>query len=140
MRSKTFPVGSLILLLAAYSTFSWFLYRITAPTTVWVAAVGFALTQALLLTAFSKGFKAFINKWLKSDIGYFSIVALGAFSITVFLLWLHIFEYFLMIGAAEILARLDLQTAGLNQWQALLVLTLIAALGLAVGFSASHIF
>jgi len=130
---------SLTLLLAAYSVFSWFLYRITAPRLVWILVALFALFQALLLTTFSQGFRVFLKRWLESDLGYFSVVIISAFSLSLALVWYHVFEYFLVVAAAEVLARLDLQNAGMNQWKALLVLTGISALGLAVGWTARHV-
>jgi len=130
---------SLLLLLGAYSSFSWFLYRVTAPITVWVFVILFALIQALLLTALSKGLRKFIRQWLSSDLGYFSIVMILAVSITLALVWYQVFEYVVLMLGTEILARLDLQNAGLNQWQALFVLTLVSVLGLAVGWSAREV-
>jgi hypothetical protein len=137
---KKFPVVSLLLLLAAYGTFSWFLYQSTAPWIVWVVVTTVALTEALLLTTLSQGLRAAIRKWLKSDIGYFSIVLIGAFSIALVLVWHHIFEYIFLILAAEILARLDLQMAGLNRWQSLAVLSIVSLLGLAIGWVANRAF
>lgn len=133
---KRIPWFSLALLLVAYSSFSWFLYHSTATWIVWLIALGFALSQALLLTAFSKGFRFFVGKWLKSDIGYFSVISIGAFSIAAVLVWIHVFEYVLMLIAAEILARVDLQNAGFNQWQTLGMLTSVSILGLSVGYTA----
>jgi hypothetical protein len=118
---------------------SWFLYQTTAPWIVWVLALVFAIVQASLLTTLSEGLRRFISKWLKSDIGYFSIIALGAFSITIILVWFHVFEYFLMVVGAELLVRLDLQNAGLNRWQSLGVLTITSVVGLSVGLIASYL-
>lgn len=137
---KKIPWLSLILLLTAYSTLSWSLYRTTAPWLVWLVVVFLSLGQALLLTTFSRGFRIFIKKWLQSDIGYFSVISLGAFSIAVFLVWFHVFEFFLLVVGAEILARLDLQSAGFDEWQALGVLTFISCFGLAVGWTARVMF
>lgn len=132
------PLLSLLLLLASYITFSWFLYRHTAPWLVWLLVLLFSLLQALLLTAFSYGLRRFIRAWLRSDIGYFSVITLGAFSITVVLAWYKLFECFLMVLAAELLARLDLQNTTLNQWQIFAILTSISLTGLAVGWTASQ--
>lgn len=132
------PWLSLLLLLAAYTSLSWYLYRSTETWLVWLAALGFALLQSLLLTTLAEGFRRFLSNWLKSDIGYFSMVALGAFSVVVVLVWIHVFEYVLMLVGAEVLARLDLQMANFNQWQALGILTLISIVGLSVGWTASQ--
>jgi hypothetical protein len=135
---KQFPWLSLTLLLASYSTFSWFLYRATAPWVVWAAVFALAVIQALLLTTLSQGLRRFVRLWLQSDLGYFSMVAIGAFSIAVILVWFNIFGYFLMVVGSEILSRLDLQNAGFNSWQTLGILTMISSLGLAVGWIASY--
>ncbi|MBD2460377.1 hypothetical protein H6G89_04905 [Oscillatoria sp. FACHB-1407] len=136
---KRIPWLSLSLLLIAYSSFSWFLYQSTATWIVWLIALSFALTQALLLTAFLQGFRFFVKGWLKSDIGYFSVISIGAFSIAAILVWIHVFEYVLLLIAAEVLARMDLQNAGFNQWQALGVLTLVSISGLSVGYTAQEL-
>lgn len=135
----TNPVFSTILLLVTYIMLSWFLYQTTAPWLVWVLALVFAIVQASLLTTLSEGLRRFISNWLKSDLGYFSIIALGAFSITIILVWFHVFEYFLMVVGAELLARLDLQNAGLNRWQSLGVLTITSIVGLSAGLIVSYL-
>ncbi|MFQ3616900.1 MAG: hypothetical protein SNJ57_08130 [Cyanobacteriota bacterium] len=127
---------SLPLLLAAYTSFSWFLYQNTEHWVAWVLATVFAIVQALLLTAWSRGLRRFFRNWLQSSLGYFSLVLLGAMSIAVILVWYHVFEYILVVVAAEILARLDLQQAKLGRWQSLGVLTVISVLGLAIGWTA----
>jgi hypothetical protein len=122
----------------SYGCFSWFLYQTTASWIVWLALLTFALVQALLFTTFSEGFKNFISGWLSSDIGYFSVIALGAFSITLVLMWFHVFEYVAMVLGSEILARLDLQNIGCNKWQALVLLTSVSVIGLLLGSVVSH--
>jgi hypothetical protein len=57
-------------------------------------------------------------------------------SIAVILVWYHVFEYILVVVAAEILARLDLQQARLGRWQSLGVLTAISVIGLSIGWTA----
>ncbi len=131
---KKFPVVSLLLLLSAYGTFSWFLYQSTAPWIVWLVVTTIALTEALLLTTLSQGLRAAIRSWLKSDVGYFSVVLIGAFSSVLVLVWNHVFEYIFLILAAEMLARLDLQMAGLNRWQSLVVLSIVSLSGLVIGW------
>jgi len=127
---------SLPLLLAAYTSFSWFLYQNTENWVAWALAMVFAIVQALLLTAWSRGLRRFFRNWLQSSLGYFSLVVLGAMSIAVVLVWYHIFEYILVVVAAEILARLDLQQAKLGRWQSLGILTVISVLGLSIGWTA----
>lgn len=136
---RRFPFLSLGLLLTAYATFGWFLYRETAPWLIWFAVIVFTLGQALLLTTFATGLRIFIRKWLRSDIGYFSIVILSALSIAFVLVWYHTFAYVLIVIASELLARLDLQSAGYDAWQTLSILTIVSILGLAVGWSILYI-
>ncbi|MGJ3252603.1 MAG: hypothetical protein ACFE0J_15965 [Elainellaceae cyanobacterium] len=135
---KQSPWLSLALLLAAYSTFSWFLHRSTVTWLVWALAAVFALSQALLLTAFSDGFRLIINSWLRSDAGYFTSVVVAAMLVAIAFVWINIFGYILVLVAAEMLARLDLQNAGLNRTQSLAVLTITSFAGLAVGWTASQ--
>jgi hypothetical protein len=136
---KKLPWLSLSLLLAAYSTFSWVLYHATVPWLVWAAALAFAIAQSLLLTTLSEGFRVFLSKWLKSDVGYFTVVLSSAFFIAFALVWIQIFSYVAVLVAAEVLARLDLQNAGFNRSQALMVLTIVSTLGLLIGWSASRV-
>lgn len=105
---------------------------------VWALAATFALGQALLLTAFSDGFRLIINSWLRSDAGYFTSVVVTAMLVAIAFVWINIFGYILVLVAAEMLARLDLQNAGLNRTQSLAVLTVTSFAGLAVGWTASQ--
>ncbi|NJN87604.1 MAG: hypothetical protein HC881_16460 [Leptolyngbyaceae cyanobacterium SL_7_1] len=132
---KRVPWVSLTLLFTAYITCSWFLYRTTQPWIVGAGMVSFAIIQASLLTTFSKGFRTFLNKWLQSDLGYFSMVLLGAISIAFILVWYHTFEYALVVIGTEVLSRIDLQVAGFNNWQALAILFFVSILGLATSWA-----
>jgi hypothetical protein len=134
-----FPLPSLLFLLLAYAVFSWFLYNETTPLLVWGSATLFAVTQALLLTALAKGFRRFLQRWLQSDLGYFSVVLLGAMSIAFILVWFHIFEYVMLVVATEILTRFDLQNAGFNNWQSLGILTTVSVSGLILGWTARYV-
>ncbi len=131
---KRLPWLSFTLLLASYSCFSWFLYGRTTPIIVWAGLVTFALGQALLLTTLFQGCRKVARGWLQSDLGYFSMVLLGALSLVFVLVWTHIAEYVIVVVGAEILSRLDLQNLGFNDWQALSILTSVSLLGLIVGW------
>ncbi|MEO1144022.1 MAG: hypothetical protein AAFY26_00255 [Cyanobacteria bacterium J06638_22] len=131
---------SFILLMAAYSIFSWALYSIMSPAYVWAIALGIAIVQAVLLTTLSEGLRQFIDQWLRSDIGYFSVVIVIAFSLTLMLVWYQVFEYVFILIGAEILLRLDLQNAGFNRWQSLLVLMAGASVGLGLGWGIHYTF
>ncbi|MBF2003774.1 MAG: hypothetical protein IGS50_11770 [Synechococcales cyanobacterium C42_A2020_086] len=132
------PWLSLVLLFAAYTTFSWFITNATATWLVWVMVLTFTLTQALLLTTWFDGFKRFLNRWLRSDVGYFTLIIVASLSLTLALVWFKTFGYILVLISSELLARLDLQTAGFNRLQALIILTIFSLAGLATGWSASQ--
>ncbi len=134
---KKLPWISLAILFAAYSTFSWFLTHATVTWLAWALVLMFTLLQALLLTTLFDGVKLVIGRWLKSDVGYFTLILVVSLSVTIALVWFKIFGYFLVLVAAEILARLDLQNAGFNRLQALLILSLFSFLGLAAGWAVS---
>lgn len=136
---KRIPWLSLGLLLLAYSTFSWFLYSLTVSWVVWALVIAFALVQALLLTAFADSFRTVIDNWLRSDLGYFASVVIGALFVAFAFVWIRIFSYVLVLVAAEMLARLDLQNAGFNRVQSLLLLTLVSLVGLALGQVANRL-
>ncbi|HEY9664286.1 MAG TPA: hypothetical protein V6C65_38065 [Allocoleopsis sp.] len=131
------PWVSLIILFAAYSTFSWFLTHANVTWLAWGLVLAFTLLQALLLTTLFDGVKLMIGRWLKSDVGYFTLIIVVSLSVTIALVWFKIFGYFLVLVAAEILVRLDLQNSGFNRLQALLILSFFSLCGLAVGWLAS---
>lgn len=135
---KFLPWLSLSLLLAAYSTFSWYVYHLTITWVVWLCVIGFAVLQALLLTTFAQGFKAMVGRWLSSDTGYFTTVLSLAFLATTVLVWAHVFGYLITVIAAEVLARLDLQNRGFSRAQSLFILTLVSLTGLVIGWVVSY--
>jgi hypothetical protein len=134
---KRLPWLSLAILFAAYTSFSWFLIQSTATWLAWSLVLAFTLLQALLLTTLFDGLKALIKAWLKSDIGYFTLIIVASLGVTIVLVWFRIFGYFFVLIAAEILARLDLQNAGFTRVQALLILSTFSLLGLATGWAAT---
>lgn len=133
------PWISFGLLLAAYSTFSWFLYSLTLSWAVWALVIAFALFQALLLTALADSLKALIDRWLRSDLGYFTSIVIAALLVAIIFVWIRIFSYILVVVAAETLARLDLQNAGFSRAHSLIFLTVISLAGLALGQAASRL-
>jgi hypothetical protein len=135
---KKLPWLSLVLLFAAYVTFGWFLIKNTAPLVIWILVCVFTLIQALLLTTLFEGMRQFMRRWLRSDLGYFTLIMICALSFTVALVWFKTFGYFLVLISAEVLARLDLRNSGFNRVQSLFVLTLFSLAGLATGWAASH--
>lgn len=134
---RKLPWLSLCLLFIAYTSFSWFVARTTVSWLTWSLAITFTLLQALLLTTLFARLRLFARRWLQSDLGYFCLVLIAAISVTFALVWFRAFGYCLVVLAAEILARLDLQNMGCNRVQSLIVLTLVSFTGLVVGWSVS---
>lgn len=134
---RKIPWLSLLLLLAGYSIFSWFLIR-TLGSLALLLVVGIAIAQALLLTTWLNGLKRFARLWLRSDVGYFTLILLLSLGSTLALVWFKTAGYCLVILSAELLARLDLQNAGYNRWQSLLMLMLVSSMGLWLGWLAAQ--
>ena len=109
------------------------------PWVVWALAVGTAVAEALMLTTLMDRFKQWLDKWLKSDVGYFTVVMVGAMSVAVAFVWFNLFGYVLALLASETLARLDLQDLNVTRSQALVILTVISLLGVAVGWAINEI-
>ncbi len=135
----------MVLLLAAYATFSWFFTHtftqvLTFSSTAYLAwglVLGFTLLQALLLTTQFNGLKALVGRWLQSDVGYFTLIFAASLGGTFAFIWSNVTGYFVVLIAAEILARLDLQNARFSRLHSFTILTVISMLGLAVGLIAS---
>jgi hypothetical protein len=132
---KKIPWLSLTLLLLSYITFSWYLHQSNQNWFVWLEVLVFTLVQTLLLTTFSEAVESFIGRWLNSDIGYFSAILLLSLFTIAALVWVHVFGRVMLIIAAQILARLDLQHSGFNKLQALLFLSAISILGIGAGWA-----
>ncbi|MBW4657117.1 MAG: hypothetical protein KME15_00435 [Drouetiella hepatica Uher 2000/2452] len=143
--ARKFPWLSLALLLAAYATFSWFFTHaftqvLTFSNTAylsWSLVLAFTLLEALLLTTQFDGLKSLIGRWLRSDMGYFTLIIAASLGATLAFIWSNVTGYFVVLIAAEILARLDLQNAKFSRFQSFIILTVISVLGLAIGLIAS---
>jgi len=131
------PWLSLLLLLAAYTIFSWFLIR-AVGSLAWLVVAVMAVVQALFLTTWLDGLKRFSRLWLRSDVGYFTLILILALGSTMALVWFRTFGYCLVLVSAELLARLDLQNAGYSRWHALVILVLVSCLGLGLGWTATQ--
>ncbi|NET54041.1 MAG: hypothetical protein F6K09_37105 [Merismopedia sp. SIO2A8] len=132
------------LLFASYSSFSWFLHHsirdwhvfgvTIAPWMVWAVAIGTAVAEAMMLTTLMDNFRYWLDRWLKSDIGYFTVVVIGAMSVAFAMVWFSLFGYVLALLASETLARLDLQSVGVRRSHAFILLTITSLVGVAVGW------
>ena len=135
---KKFPWLSLTFLVAAYCTFGWFLYPPHSSGFDWLFAVAFALIVAGLLTAPERSLRSRFFTWSVSSVGRFILVVFGAFLTAVVLYMVHVFIHILVTVAACMLARLDLQTAGFQQWQAFWVLSFFSLIGLGLGWTINY--
>lgn len=101
-----------------------------------VLAIGWVLISSLAFISPLTSFNNFIGHWFRSETVALGTVFLMAGLAAVVLYWLHIFLQILTILAVDILARIDIQYAGLTGIQAFWILTLISLTGLALGWTA----
>lgn len=134
---RKLPWVSLAILLVAYATFSSFLAHAAITWLAWAIVLAFTLLQALLLTTLFDGLKALLSRWLRSDVGYFTLIIVFSLGVTVVFLWFRVFGYILVLVASEVLVRLDLQSSGFSRVQSLIILSFFSLSGLALGWAAS---
>jgi fatty acid desaturase len=142
---KKSPVLSLLLLLVAYISFGWFLSDPKFPSFNFhgvsigvplILAIGWVLIICCAFISPLSGFSNFVSRWFKSDTVAFLTIFMLAGLAAFILYWLHVFLYILTIIATEALARVDIQMAGLTNWQAFLILLVISLVGLVIGWEA----
>lgn len=142
---KKFPLLSLLLLLVAYISFGWFLSDPKFPEfTVYGIAISIPMLFAIawiwiICSAFISplaSFSRFITRWFKSDTVAFMSIFMMAMMATFILFWLHLFLYIFTIIATEALARVDVQSAGFENWQAFTILLVVSLAGLGIGWVA----
>ncbi len=154
-RLKKFPWLSLILLLIAYSVFGWIVSQSTQSWAIWLVQQGKgwgwlleedivsgivyllgAVSILLLVTALTAPVTLmtfFLGSSLQSDIkGFISLLG-WAFAFVLIVCWIEYFVRFLVLLAAAILARLELQKAGYNEWQTFAMLAVVCLSGLGLG-------
>lgn len=101
---------------------------------VGLLAIGWILVSSLAFISPLTSFSSFITRWFKSDtVAFLTIVTIAGMA-AVILYWLHVFLQILTILAADALARIDIQTAGLTGNQAFWILTLVSLTGLIIGW------
>ncbi|HEY9616806.1 MAG TPA: hypothetical protein V6C64_08200 [Microcoleaceae cyanobacterium] len=99
-----------------------------------IMTVGWIFLLSVIFMSPLTSFSRFINRWFKSDTVAFLSICMIASLAAVVLFWLHVFIQILLIVAAETLARLDIQTSGLDEWQAFWRLSTASLIGLAIGW------
>ncbi|MBR8827995.1 MAG: hypothetical protein DSM107014_08860 [Gomphosphaeria aponina SAG 52.96 = DSM 107014] len=152
---KTIPWISLILLFLTYCVFGWILSQSNADLTIWVLEQGEALgwelqaemisviiqiletvlilTLTIALTTPGALLTFFFGSWLDSDVKGFMSVLIWTFAFVLMVCWLKYFIRLLVILAAVILARLELQLAGYQDWQISTILAVICLTGFGIG-------
>ncbi|MDX2229133.1 MAG: hypothetical protein NW220_05830 [Leptolyngbyaceae cyanobacterium bins.349] len=103
-------------------------------------AVGWILVSSVAFISPLTSIGNFINRWFQSDTVAFLTIFLLAGLAAVILYWLHIFLQIITILAVDILARIDIQYAGLTGTEAFWILTLVSLTGLVLGWTANAIF
>ncbi len=155
---KKLPWTSLLLVLCTYAVFGWLIsaeapdlakaaadgYSLTTPSPetswlFWVMGGVYILLIASALAAPFRMIQTFYTSWLQSDTRAFISVIVGAFVAVVFLNWFNLFIRILVLISASALARLDLQTAGYNKWQAFRILVVVPLVGFSIGILAQHL-
>lgn len=134
---KKIPWLSLTLLLITYSALGWLVY---ASESLWYVLLSAALVilSAEILAAPVSLFRNLVTSALRSDTVAFVFVFTLAFAITVLLSWIYIVVRALILIAAELLAKLDLQTNGFTPWQAFWILSGVSLVGFGLGWVTHH--
>lgn len=97
-------------------------------------AISWIIVSSIAFMSPLTSFSTFVNRWFDSDTVAFTAIFLLAGLSAVVLYWLHIFTQILTILAAETLARIDLQTRGVNAIQSFWLLTTVCLIGLSFGW------
>lgn len=102
-------------------------------------AVAWILVSTTAFISPLQNFSHFITRWFRSDTVAFASVFMIAGLAALVLFWLHIFLQILTILAADALARIDIQAAGLTGIQAFWILVLVSLTGLTTGWLANGV-
>lgn len=99
-------------------------------------AVAWIVVTSLAFISPLTSFSTFISRFFQSDTVAMMTIFMMAGLAAVILYWLHVFLQILTILAVDILARVDIQYAGLTGIQAFWILTLVSLAGLLLGWIA----
>lgn len=135
---KKLPWASLLLLVFTYGLFGW-LISATDPIWLWLMGASYILLIALALAAPFTLMKTFYTSWLKSDARAFLSVIVGAFVAVLIVTWIEVFVRILVLLSAGALVRLDLQTAGYNEWQCFSILVIVSLTGFGLGILTQYL-
>jgi hypothetical protein len=110
--SKGLPWISLLLILLTYGSLGWTVSQIPLATYQWVLISTAILFLVALLTQSWRAIAKYSNFIFRSNTRSFAIAIFGAFLIFLMSAWFRVFLDTLLVVAATILMRIDLQTAG----------------------------
>lgn len=97
-------------------------------------AIAWILLSSMAFISPLTSFSSFVSRWFTSDtVAFLTIVTLAGMA-AVILYWLHVFLQILTILAADALARIDMQAAGMSGIQAFWILFLVSLTGLVTGW------
>lgn len=102
-------------------------------------AVAWILLSSMAFISPLTNFSAFMRRWFQSDTVAMMTIFMLAGLAAVILYWLHVFLQVLTILAVDILARIDIQYAGLTGIQAFWILTAVSLTGLILGWTANSL-
>ncbi|WP_156120633.1 hypothetical protein [Neosynechococcus sphagnicola] len=163
---KVSPWPSLGILMATYSAFGWYITNFvnhlkpapedldpvfsilgwtipvsTLPWLIWSSAITGTLLLAATLTSPLANMRALIARSSQSETRAFISMLMAAVGLVFVLTWIHITAHVLVIVAAAILARLDIdQGADLTKLQDFLILGGVSVTGLGMGWIGCQLF
>lgn len=98
------------------------------------------LLTALVFTAPVALMKVSIGTWIKSDVGAFMSIILGAMAFALIVQWLNLFAKIFVLLASAMLVRLDLRNLGLSTGASLLTIGCFCLSGFGSGILAYTVY
>ncbi|AFZ03566.1 hypothetical protein [Calothrix sp. PCC 6303] len=131
--TKGLPWLSLLLIVLTYGSLGWTVSQFQFAAYAWVLIATAILFLVALLTHSWSAIARYSKFIFKSNTRSFAIAVVGAFIIFLMTAWFRVFLDTLLVVAATILMRIDLQTVGLREGKIFLLVSFLAALGFALG-------
>jgi len=127
------PWVSLALLLLTYASLGWLISQLRPPWLVWLGVVVAIVFWVAALTLPWWRLRNFLTILLQSDARSFMITIAIAFVSVIMITWFHAFVKGLVLTCAVILARLDAQSAGVQEGECFWMVAVFSLAGLALG-------
>jgi hypothetical protein len=134
---KKLPLTSLLLLLFTYVAFGWIAYTWLWQT--WAIAVAVILGMVFALASPVRSIDIFLVRPLNTDRAAFTTIFVGSFAFVCLLVWWTTFVHFLVLLAAALLFRLDLQIAGFTQRQSFWILAFLSLISMGIGLLLNYL-